>query len=225
MHNVTAIIPAYNEAQRLPDVLKAVQAATLVSEILVVDDGSTDGTADVAASCGIRTVRLEDNRGKGTALRAGAFAAVGNILLFLDADLRGLTPAQVDDLVRPVFTQQAAMTIGIFHGGRAATDFAQFLCPNISGQRCLYTDFFLSVPLIEGSRSGVEIAMTIHARARKLPVQIVPLRGMTHTVKEEKMGLIRGFFARLRMYLDILVTLLRYTVITRLPGRTPVGSK
>ncbi|HEY3416823.1 MAG TPA: glycosyltransferase family 2 protein [Armatimonadota bacterium] len=225
MHNVTAIIPAYNEALRLPEVLKAVQAATLISEIIVVNDGSTDDTAQVASASGVRVVNLEENCGKGTALRAGALASAGDILLFLDADLHGIIPSQVDDLVRPVLQQKAEMAIGVFYGGRAATDLAQYLCPNISGQRCLFSNFFLSAPLIEGSRSGVEIAITIHARASKLQVQNVPLRGITHTVKEEKLGLVHGVFARMRMYLDILITLVRYTLITRLPGRTPVSSK
>jgi len=222
-HSVTVIIPAYNEAARISEVLGVVQAAALINEILVVDDGSADDTARVAEAAGVRVVRLPENRGKGSAMRRGALAARGDILLFLDADLRGLSPAQVDALVHPLLAGHADMAVGIFRGGRATTDLAQVISPNISGQRCLYRDFFLGAPLIEGSRSGVEIAITIHARANKLAIDIVPLEGATHVMKEEKMGFWRGAIARCRMYRDILITLAHYHLLVRHLRRAPVG--
>jgi len=215
MHAITAIIPAYNEATRIHNVLEVIRESSLIDEVLVVDDGSADNTAEIAEAMGIRVVRLPENRGKGTAMRAGAFAAGGDLLLFLDADLRGLTPAQVDALAAPVRSDRVDMAIGIFRGGRASTDLAQAISPNISGQRCLYRDFFLSAPLIDGSRSGVEIALTIHARANKLAIEVVPLDGATHVMKEEKMGLLRGAIARYKMYGDILITLARYHCLAR----------
>jgi glycosyltransferase involved in cell wall biosynthesis len=221
MHSVTAIIPAYNEATRISNVLEVIKTSTLIDEVLVVDDGSADNTAEVAEAMEVQVVRLPENRGKGTAMRTGAIAASGDLLLFLDADLRGLTPAQVDALVSPVRSGQSDMAIGVFRGGRATTDLAQVISPNISGQRCLYRDFFLSAPLIDGSRSGVEIALTIHARAHKLAIQVVPLEGATHVMKEEKMGFWRGTIARYKMYSDILMTLARYHRLARQLRRAP----
>ena len=225
MHSVTAIIPAYNEATRIHNVLEVVRSSSLIDEILVVDDGSADNTAEVAERLGFTVVRLPENRGKGSAMRSGAIAARGDLLLFLDADLRGLTPAQVEALIVPVRTDRAEMSIGIFRGGRTSTDLAQVISPNISGQRCLYRDFFLSAPLIEGSRSGVEIALTIHARANKQAIEVVPLDGATHVMKEEKMGVWRGTVARYRMYGDILITLARYHLLARHLRRAPVGNE
>lgn len=225
MPSVTAIIPAYNEAPRLAQVIDAVRAATLVHDILIVDDGSHDDTAQVARALGVRVTRLPENRGKGTALRTGALATRADILLFLDADLINLTGDQVDDLVRPVLAADAGMTIGVFRGGRAATDLAQVISPHLSGQRCLHRDFFLGAPLVDGSRSGVEIALTIHARANKVPIQTVDLVGATHTMKEEKIGVVRGVLARWRMYADILTTVARYQLAVRLPGRSAMRSE
>jgi glycosyltransferase involved in cell wall biosynthesis len=168
---------------------------------------------------------LAENQGKGTAMRTGALKAAGDILLFLDADLRGLTPAQVDALILPVLHHTAEMSVGIFRGGRAATDLAQRISPNLSGQRCLGRDFFLSSPLIEGSRSGVEIALTAHARACKLTISVIPLAGASHPMKEEKMGVVHGFFARARMYTDIATTLLKYQLATRILKKTAIGTK
>jgi glycosyltransferase involved in cell wall biosynthesis len=225
MSSVTVIIPAYNEAPRLGMVIEAVRAATLIHDMLVVDDGSQDDTAQVARECGVRVIRLPENRGKGTALRTGALATHSDILLFLDADLINLTGAQVDDLVRPVLKAQAGMSIGVFRGGRAATDLAQVISPHLSGQRCLHRDFFLAAPLVDGSRSGVEIALTVHARACKVPIATVDLVGATHTMKEQKIGVVRGALARWRMYADILTTFARYHLVTRLPGRSAMRSE
>jgi len=225
MHSVTAIIPAYNEATRIQNVLEVVKASSLIDEILVVDDGSADNTTEVVERLGFRVVRLPENHGKGSAMRSGAVAARGDLLLFLDADLRGLSPAQVDSLIAPVHSDRAEMAIGVFRGGRTSTDLAQVISPNISGQRCLYRDFFLSAPMIEGSRSGVEIALTIHARANKQTIEVVPLDGATHVMKEEKMGFWRGTIARYKMYGDILITLARYHLLARHLRRAPVGNE
>lgn len=88
---LSIIIPAYNEARRLPATLAAIrdylEAQPYTAEVLVVDDGSSDGTAELAASYpGIEVLRLE-HRGKGFAVRAGALAAQGDYVLLCDADL------------------------------------------------------------------------------------------------------------------------------------------
>ena len=87
MSSVTAVIPAYNAARTLGETLTSVMRQTVpVAEVIVVDDGSTDGTADVATAFGgLRLIR-QDNAGPGAAANAGASAATGTILAFLDAD-------------------------------------------------------------------------------------------------------------------------------------------
>jgi len=84
---VSLVIPAHNEAPTIAGVIEAARAALPgLGEILVVDDGSTDGTAQVAQSVGVRVTRLEPNRGKGEALRVGIDEASCEILAFIDAD-------------------------------------------------------------------------------------------------------------------------------------------
>ena len=201
---VAAIVPAYNEGSRISSVLDVIERAELVDQILVVSDGSTDDTYEVAAARpSIRAIRLETNRGKSWAMCEGAKATDAGILLFLDADLVGLKPEQVDDLVRPVLSGDADMAVGVFRGGRGMTDLAQILVPYISGQRALRREVFLSIPEIDGLRSGVEMAITKYFNARGLTVRSVVLSGVTHPMKEEKIGLLRGFASRLRMYRDI----------------------
>jgi glycosyltransferase involved in cell wall biosynthesis len=81
------IIPARNEAVSIGAVVAAARAGCpRLAEIVVVDDGSTDGTADAAREAGARVVSLSPNRGKGVALRTGVAAAAGAVLAFIDAD-------------------------------------------------------------------------------------------------------------------------------------------
>lgn len=91
---VSLVIPAYNEGAILPDTIRAVSAKLKELaedyEVLIVDDGSTDNTAELVRSCGDPRVRLESyrpNRGKGRAVRTGMLAARGEIVLCTDADL------------------------------------------------------------------------------------------------------------------------------------------
>lgn len=92
--DVSLVIPAYNESGIILDTVRAVSArlAELAGayEVLIVDDGSTDGMAELVRSCGDPHVRLEGyspNRGKGCAVRTGMLAARGDIVLCTDADL------------------------------------------------------------------------------------------------------------------------------------------
>jgi dolichyl-phosphate beta-glucosyltransferase len=99
---LSVVIPAYNEALRLPATLARVRehlaGRGLAHEILVVDDGSTDATADLARAAGdvVRLLRHEPNRGKGYAVRRGMLAAIGERRLMSDADLS--TP--IEELAR-----------------------------------------------------------------------------------------------------------------------------
>lgn len=89
--DVSIVIPAYNEARRLPATLAGWQAFLATQartwELLVADDGSRDQTAAVAASAGATVVRLGRNQGKGGAVRAGALAARGAVIVYVDADM------------------------------------------------------------------------------------------------------------------------------------------
>src|ERR1700734_28150 len=100
---VAVIIPAYNEELRIMTVLLAARASKLTTEIIVVDDGSQDNTADVARSVeGIRVICLRTNCGKGGAMVKGVQSTRAPILAFVDANLAGLKGSHIDDIIRPL---------------------------------------------------------------------------------------------------------------------------
>jgi glycosyltransferase involved in cell wall biosynthesis len=86
MSSLSVVIPAKNEAAALPGVLARVRAVLPDAEIVLVDDGSTDDTAAVASAAGARVVSHRYSMGNGAAIKSGARAATGEVLVFMDAD-------------------------------------------------------------------------------------------------------------------------------------------
>lgn len=200
---VVAVIPAYNEEATLGSVLDVIARVPEVDQVIVISDGSTDGTAEVAREKGVLCVELEQNQGKGGAMKAGIDRADADIFLFLDADLIGLTQDHVESLLFPVLKGKAEMTIGIFEHGRIATDLAQIVAPYLSGQRAVRREVLQAISGMDTARFGVEVALTRYIKQNKVAVKNVLLENLTHRMKEEKLGLLRGFLARMKMYWEI----------------------
>ncbi len=112
---LTVVIPVYNEAPTVDALLRRVLAAPYDKQVIVVDDGSTDGTGDILArwadSPGIEVFTHPSNRGKGTAIRTALQAARGRFTLIQDADLE-YDPADYPRLVEPLLAGQADVVYG-----------------------------------------------------------------------------------------------------------------
>ncbi|MCE5222904.1 glycosyltransferase [bacterium] len=206
---VSVIIPAFNEESTIADVITSCRICKWVSEVIVVDDDSSDHTNEIASKAGAIVCILPENRGKAAALLVGARQAKNELLLLLDADLIGLQPRHVEAMIYPVMTLPAVSTVGLFTKGRFRTDLAHWLTPFLSGQRCLERDFFLSLENCSNVRYGIEIVITKALRKQKITLNKVPLDGVTHRMKEEKRGHENGWHKRMEMYRDIVQELFR----------------
>ena len=104
------LIPAYNEAATIGEVLERIAALDLDSQVIVVDDGSRDDTASIAAAAGATVIR-QPNRGKGSAIRAAIAEADGEIAVIQDADME-YDPAEVPELIEPIVRGAADVVFG-----------------------------------------------------------------------------------------------------------------
>ena len=119
---VSVIIPALNEEERIAEVIRHAQASVLVSEVIVVDDGSVDATFEVAQAAGAKVI-TSTMRGKGASLEDGVREAGGEVLLFLDGDLGALCDGLEERLCAPLLKGDADFVKARFHraAGRVTT--------------------------------------------------------------------------------------------------------
>jgi len=119
--NLSVIIPVYNEVHNITTIVKRVQDTKLANEIIIVDDGSKDGTRDILQTMNgkkkVRVILHEKNQGKGAAVVTGMQAAKGEILLIQDADLE-YDPRDYPMLLKPLEEGLADVVYGSrFLGG------------------------------------------------------------------------------------------------------------
>jgi glycosyltransferase involved in cell wall biosynthesis len=197
---VTAIVPAYNEETTLTEVLAILKATPAVGEILVVSDGSTDGTVSIARSMGLRTIHLLQNQGKGRAMAIGVAHTDAELLLFVDGDIMNLTVDLLERLVEPVLSGRSDMNVGIRHRGAVIDAFHRRTGPLLSGIRCLRRGIFEAVP--ESHLEGFAIETGLNWACRQLGCRITTtvMYNLKHLVKEKKRGLTQGFRARFEMF-------------------------
>ncbi|MFA5867673.1 MAG: glycosyltransferase family 2 protein [Actinomycetota bacterium] len=202
---VIVIIPAYNEAERIGAVIGAAKACREVDDILVVDDGSKDDTVEAAKEYGVNVLALSHNIGKGGAMWSAIMATDADVVVFIDADLQGLRPKHLAALIRPMREDETLdMTAGRFTGGRMATDMSQKFMPSINSQRAIKRSLLLKVPDFSKSRFGVETIINEYIKKNGANVLEVQLAGVSHVMKEEKDGLVKGASERAKMYGDII---------------------
>lgn len=204
---VTCLIPAWNEAARIPAVLACVTRHPLIDQVLVVDDGSTDGTGALAAAAGAEVIIQSPNAGKSAAVARGLAAACGELVLMLDADLIGLTAEDVTALLMPVLSGKAEVSISL--RGNAPLLWRAIGLDFISGERVMPRA--LLVPHLDQMtrlrRFGLEVFMNSIWLEKTRRLSVVRLNGVSSPAKARKQGLLRGALGDVAMMIDIFGTL------------------
>ena len=216
---VAIIIPAKDEEHRIARVLLAALESKLADQVIVVSDGSTDRTAQVARKWPVQVVELKKNQGKGGAMLEGVRATKAEIVCFVDADLVGLRGEHIDAIIRPVLDNYCDMCIGVFRGGKYWSDMAQKITPYISGQRAMRRELIEGIPHLAEYRMGVEVVLKDYAKRRKARIMRVPLRGVSNFFKEKKLGIVKGTGQRMKMYKEIASAMVKIRKNRRRPHR------
>lgn len=218
---IVAIIPAHNESERIARTVRAALGISGVSRVVVVDDGSSDATGELAQRESASVVRLARNVGKGAALDAGAKRAEdADVVLLLDADLAE-SASQGALLLAPVLAGDADVAIAAFPrpAGKAGLGLVKGLArfgitrlggggfeptASLSGQRAL-SRAALEAVLPFSTGYGVEVTMTIRALRAGLKLTEVPTT-MSHAATGRDLA---GFIHRGRQFAHVVVALLR----------------
>jgi len=205
---VTAIVPAYNEAKRIGGVLSVLTGYGF-SEIIVVDDGSTDDTSEVVSKYKVKHLRLDKNSGKGAAMNRAVSETKTEFILFCDADVRGLTHDILDEIIAPVVDGKSEMFIAMRNRGVYALTWMIPIVPLLGGERALTKSLWLELPDWYKNKFRVESGLNFYAKyyGKGLGYKIFP--NLSQIIKEKKYGFWKGTKRRFPMAWDIFYASLR----------------
>ena len=187
---VSVIIPAFNEENTVAKVVEVIKNVSCVDEVIVVNDGSTDNTAEEAKNTGATVITHEVNKGKGEALYTGYKNAECDIIAFIDADIHNLTSKKVEAMIKPILLGKAEITKTKFarESGRVteltAKPLLNFFFPEISFEQPLSGQFAARKEVLKKINFekdyGVDVGIVIDADVLGISIMEVDIGAIEH---------------------------------------------
>mgnify|MGYP005749281967 CR=1 FL=1 len=201
---VTCLIPCYNERERIDLVLHHVLASVHVAQVICVDDGSEDGTADHIAECWpeVELVRLPQNVGKTAAIKYGLNYVEHEVLLLMDADLQDLRQEELDAAL-DAYQKYSNIDMIILRRINSPW-FVKWYRSDVllSGERILRTTDLRLVVEQELKCYQLEVAINRYMLRYRKAVRWMPWSAK-NTYKVDKLGMLDGSVKEFMMYVDI----------------------
>lgn len=187
---ISAIICAYNEEKTIKAVVTAV-CDYFFDEVIVVNDGSIDETDKILHQLtnlpNLKYVALPENKGKGYAMATGVKNATGDIIVFVDADLSNLKDEHFEQLITPIFNNEADMVLG--QATETLIDYKINPFKSFTGERSILKKDILPIfAEMKTSKFGVETLINLYYQANEKRVKYVMLEGLKHPTKFNKAG-------------------------------------
>ncbi|MCX6728728.1 MAG: glycosyltransferase family 2 protein [Candidatus Saccharibacteria bacterium] len=196
---ISVVIAALNEAPRIAEVLKVVTKSPLISEVIVVNDGSTDNTSGVVKKFDVILIENQKNIGKTLSVKKGIEKSRNDIIMLLDADLRGLTQESIDNLAEPVMDGRVDWTLSWRDN---AFKIMQLLKMELDSGERVIPKKLLADPLIWSRPNvsyGLETLMNKSLLDNNKTFRSVHLRGVINIKKATKIGFIGGWVEDFKM--------------------------
>jgi glycosyltransferase involved in cell wall biosynthesis len=216
LRGISCIVCAYNEAERIRNILDVIVGHPALGEVIVVNDGSTDDTEALIRSYPtIRVLTHTPNRGKTYALSRGIAAARYDHLMLLDADLSGVTAADIDALAAPVIRGEAEVSISL--RSNSLWIYRQFGLDFVSGERVVPKRLLRSAveAMQRLPRWGGEVFMNEIFIRQGCRIAVVKWRRVLNIRKYQKVGAWRGALAEAKMIADATRVLTPLGLITQ----------
>jgi glycosyltransferase involved in cell wall biosynthesis len=203
LRGISCVVCAYNEADRIKNILDVIVGHPALGEVIVVNDGSTDATETLLQSYPtIRLLTHTPNRGKTYALSRGIAAARYDHLMLLDADLAGVTPAAIELLAAPVMRGEAEVSISM--RANSLWLYRQIGLDFVSGERVAPKWLLAGAveAMLKLPRWGGEVYMNEIFIRHACRIAVVRWRKVINVRKYQKFGAWRGALAELKMISD-----------------------
>jgi len=202
---VSVIIPTYNDTELLPQIVQVVKDSGIVDEIIIVNDGSTkENTAKIHSIKGVKILDHATNLGKATAMKTGFENSRGNVICFLDADINGLRPIDVRQLITPVLNKDYDMTLSK-RGGFTIELLWRLIGAGeaVTGERALQRKMIEeNMQIFDSQGYSIEVVMN-KAFFRKYNIALVVFPYATNKVKIKKVGVREGVKSDINMLKSI----------------------